>query len=336
MKQNFFKRVLPTKLSVLFGVLMLLIGLVVGLNLRVFPKIKSSQEFRQSGDYRFTSPLLDCEIDQDIGTGEYKPSRIDVMDIISNNTNNGKINYAAVYFRDLNNGPWFGINEKELFAPASLLKLPTMIGIFKYIESNPSFATKEILFEKKLFEEQVIQNFAPEKELVLGQKYTVSDLIYRMIVYSDNQAYYLLSQNIDLNEVGKVFQDLGIEYISGTGYPDSISVKSYATFFRVLFNSSYLNRADSEKALEMLSEVKFDGGISQGIPSTILIAHKFGEREISGQLNQLHDCGIVYYPKHPFILCVMTRGQNWDDLSSTIGEISKEIYTDINQKYGGK
>jgi len=27
---------------------------------------------------------------------------------------------------------------------------------------------------------------------------------------------------------------------------------------------------------------------------------------------QLHDCGIVYYPETPYLLCVMTKGWNFE------------------------
>ncbi len=37
-----------------------------------------------------------------------------------------------------------------------------------------------------------------------------------------------------------------------------LSVKEVATFFRILYNSSYLNRDSSEYALGLLSKVTFD------------------------------------------------------------------------------
>jgi hypothetical protein len=38
-------------------------------------------------------------------------------------------------------------------------------------------------------------------------------------------------------------------------------VIDYASFFRVLFNASYLNRKDSEKALALLTKVAFRDGL---------------------------------------------------------------------------
>jgi beta-lactamase class A len=337
--QNSLKKPISTKAYLTFVVIVFLIGLSIGFFLNFFEEKdekNADNEFRLSENYKFTNPLLDCEVNQNYGISEYNPSREEVRHTIAESVKNGKIDYAAVYFRDLNNGPWFGINEEKFFSPASLLKIPVMIAFFKEMESDPNLASKEILYDKEITKNKVDQQFPPENEIKVGQKYKISDLIYRMIVYSDNQALGLLGNNINSDKVGKVISDLGIEYLGDGINPDYISVKAYASFFRVLFNSSYLDRDSSERALEILHEVKFDKGIIQGVPTDIPVAHKFGEMQVPGVVKQLHDCGIVYYPKHPYLLCVMTKGQDWNNLSEVIGEISKEIYTDINQRYAGK
>lgn len=106
-----------------------------------------------------------------------------------------------------------------------------------------------------------------------------------------------------------VFNDLGIPLPRDIDY--ALSVKEYASFFRILYNASYLTRENSEMALKLLSESKFRGGLAGKIPSDIVIAHKFGEREMidenGSSINQLHDCGIVYYTPYPYLICIMTR-----------------------------
>jgi hypothetical protein len=66
------------------------------------------------------------------------------------------------------------------------------------------------------------------------------------------------------------------------------------------------------------------------------VAHKFGEREsrdLQGNTSyQLHDCGVVYYPKRPFLLCVMTKGTDSDVLTKVIQDISQSIYTSYDEK----
>lgn len=231
----------------------------------------------------------------------------------------------------MNNGPWVGINEDEKFSPASLIKVPLMITYFKAAESNPSLLKQTIIATPSATEKQSI---TPQISLTPNQSYTIEELIERMIIYSDNQAYDILGKYIDNQLLIKTFSDLGVDISQGFTNPSGniLSVKSYATFFRVLFNASYLNKDMSEKALFLLSQVKYQDGIVLGINNPqIAVSHKFGERnyEDTGE-KQLHDCGIVYFPQKPYLICVMTRGRDFSKLSSSISQISNLIYKSIN------
>jgi len=115
-------------------------------------------------------------------------------------------------------------------------------------------------------------------------------------------------------------------------------ISNYSMIFRVLFGSTYLTRAYSEKALEVLTRTQYKDGIVSGVPKDMLVAHKFGVKKVleTGTLGsaELHDCGVVYYPNHPYLLCVMTRGKDFAELQSTIGEISKTAYKALDAYYG--
>ncbi|MDP3837065.1 MAG: hypothetical protein Q8Q67_03110 [bacterium] len=93
-----------------------------------------SSEIHETG-YKHISPLLDCSDAH--GTSEQEIEK-KIKESINRNIKDGKITYASVYFRDLNNGPWVGINEDEEFTPASLLKVPLMISYLKIAEAFPS------------------------------------------------------------------------------------------------------------------------------------------------------------------------------------------------------
>jgi hypothetical protein len=71
---------------------------------------------------------------------------------------------------------------------------------------------------------------------------------------------------------------MGFPKIIDGMFDNNIRVKDYATFFRVLFNSSYLNKKNSEWVLELLSTTEFNSGIVAGLSPDIQVAHKFGER----------------------------------------------------------
>jgi len=268
---------------------------------------------KHGGQYELINPLLECEGGEELISGELKSFRDKMEELINSEIGNKKATHIAVYFRDMNDGPWFGINEKEPFLPGSLLKIPIMMGYLKEAESYPGILAERVPFDRKF--SPFGQYIRPSMEIEYGKSYTIEELIYRMVVYSDNYAALLLRGYEDERIYGKVFTDLDIT--APTESEPFISVKKYASFFRILFNASYLDKEASNTALKMLKDAEFRGGLVAGIPSNLMVAHKFGESKLNNE-KQFHDCGIVYYPKNPYLLCVMSRGENYGDLVSAI------------------
>lgn len=282
-----------------------------------------------SGGYEFINPLLGCRGDDALK--ELKPFKNKVQDLINGIISKKDATDVSVYFRDMNNGPWFGINDTETFVPASLLKVPVMIAYLKKSETDASILNQVVSYDTEF--DGNLQYYKPAQEVQVGEKHTVEDLIFRSIVYSDNVAVTLLTQNADKFGVSiqSVYDDFGVNYVLDKS--TNMTVKEYASFFRVLFNSSYLNRDLSDAALKLLSETKFKNGVAAGVPSGIKVANKFGEKPYEGAGKQLHDCGIIYYPKHPYLLCVMSRGSDFPTLEKNIKDISAFIYNEIDRQY---
>lgn len=322
---------LKNKSLIIISVLTFIIGVLLALLItNSFSSGIHSSEFheeRYTQEYKFISPLLECD------TGESKElSSFDdeIKNIADGLMQNGTITDVSYYFRDLNNGIWIGINEDDEFAPASLMKLPLMISYLKEAEENPLLVEKTYTFTKE-DDNYEKQNIKPTETMVIGQNYTVRDLINRMIMYSDNSALRILLKNSGAFGM-RVFTDLGVVLPEGNEDEDFMSVRTYSRFFRILYNGSYLNFANSDVALRILSLSQYDDGIVSGVPENIVVAHKFGEREVSGAI-QLHDCGIVYYPKEPYIVCIMTKGSDINRLSSAISELSKVTYESVDKNF---
>jgi len=186
-----------------------------------------------------TNPLIGCEFSQNktiLGLRELEEEIARYIDLQSQR---GNASHISVYFRDLNNGPWFGLNEDEYFTPASLLKVPLMIAYFKKAEDNPEVLSKTFTYTPR--EDEIEQNYKPSMTLEEGKEYTVEDLITRMIAYSDNRAMGLLVDNIEGEVLDDVYQILGISFEDSLDLTGNIiSVKEYASFFRVLFNNTLL------------------------------------------------------------------------------------------------
>ena len=291
---------------------------------------RTESEFRQKGNYSFINPLLECEI---FDSGKFlktKNLESKVHNLADEFFNKSMVSYLSVYFRDLNNGPWIGFNENEKFTPASLLKVPIMIAVLKKEEQERGFLNKKITFKAPRSSNGVVQNIKPVNGLVDGKEYTMEELLEYMIEDSDNNASNTILQNMDVSYLNKVYSDLMIP-IPGEGNTgeDFMTVKEYASFFRILYNASYLEQEMSEKALQILSKSNFEKGLVSGVPNGTVVAHKFGERVFQGE-KQLHDCGVIYNENRTYLLCVMTRGADFQTMGNVIARVSKTVWDEVN------
>jgi beta-lactamase class A len=174
-----------------------------------------------------------------------------LQEFIEEKKYNNEVTHISVYYRNLNNGNWFGINEKEMFSPASLMKLPLLLVYLKKIEQNPDIRNEKIMYREDPIESKYIQNIVPTKKLVDNEAYSIRELLEYMIRYSDNKASLLLERNISVEDYKKAFTDNNMlfpDLIDGK-FDNNLKVIDYAKFFRVLFNGSYVNKELSNYAL---------------------------------------------------------------------------------------
>lgn len=322
-------------LAIAVGAAIFIGGFILG-NKNYFGEQKDNfQPFEQRlGRGVFTNPLLECEIAEGIFNTELSNFKPIVERYLRDRIDGKDLSFVSVYFRQLNDGLWFGVNEKEKFTPASLLKVPLAITYFKAAESDPAILSRTLRLEKGFDTRIVKQIVPPSSEIEEGKDYSVVELIERSIIRSDNQAAVLLYSHVDPEFMWDLFRKFGFpeEDIKNSEII-VLTVKDYARFFRILFNASYLSQDYSERLLDILSRVEFRDGLVAGIPEGVVVVHKFGERgDLSNEVIQFHDCGIVYYPKNPYILCLMTRGQDSKKLVNTIKEISKIIYEEVDKQ----
>lgn len=295
-------------------------------------KTTSVKEIR-TGGYNFINPLLDYYEANSSNITTNKILQKEINDFIAKKIAAKDITSASVYYRDLNLGPWIGINENVEYSPASLLKVPYLIAALKEAELHPDFMQKQEVFIPR--PDQLTKSITDSFSLIPGNIYTMSDLISEMIIHSDNDAKDLVVKNIPYTTYKEVFDDLGIDiqkYDTISNAANFLSVKQYATFFRILYNSTFLNKQMSEYALWLLSNTTFNDGIKAGIPDSVKVSHKFGERFfLNTNMKQLHDCGIIYKYNTPYLLCVMTKGSDLKKMEQVIAGISKIVYTHVDQ-----
>lgn len=262
-----------------------------------------------------------------------KNLEVDITKLIEQKKMKKEISDASVFYRDLNSRRWFAINADKDFYPASLLKLPAAIAYYKLAETNSEILSQKIKIPEDQKNQNLGQYFKVNSALSSGHEYTVEELIENLLVHSDNNAIQPLNQNMPSEYSYSVYRDLGLPepIIVNNKSNWKLTVRIYAGILRALYISSYLSPEYSEKLLTYLTHATFDEGIKAAIPKNIQVAHKFGEAALlnptDGAVEKrvLHDCGIIYNPDNPYILCIMTDGNEVTKLMKTIQDITKIV-----------
>lgn len=255
-------------------------------------------------------------------TSSYKPLKAEIQEVLSKSQGN-----FGVYFEDLEFHSWIGINEAELFTPASLLKVTTVSAILKEVEEGKLSLDKEVFLSKEYADNKFGELYKYQGSII-----TIKELIEIAMIYSDNTAIKAVHPFISYDEWTEARLGMGLPLISIEESEKGIELtpKQFSNVFRSLYYSGYLSRSSSNWILELLSKSEFKTGIPAGVPEDVVVSHKIGVWINEGEtIGSVHDCGIVYAEK-PYILCVMSEGVTSKEGNDVIEEISRTVYNYIS------
>lgn len=247
------------------------------------------------------------------------------VDSVSDNDKN-----LGLYFEYLPSGTSIGINENFRFASASLMKLPVAMAIYKGIE------TGHLGFDTVLTvaPEQVNLETGSLGKKGAGTRVTVDDAVRLSLIESDNTANQILADQLPTGVLQHVFESLDLPIVT-KGIEVLTTPRNYSSILRSLYLSSYLQKNYSNRLLSLLSRAEFLTGIRGGVPPAVPVAHKYGvyyhdmqtPNPASDQIIMaFSDCGIVYLPKRPYMLCVMTRHFTPEQAERHMNHVSQAIY----------
>lgn len=339
--KNIFLKIKERNSYLLFSILcFFVVGFLFGI---VSLKIDGSKDKFCSRYYEYLNSHLSCKDTLFVKKVSYLALEDSLKKYFNSEKSSGRLIDVGVFFRDLEDGPTFDIDANKLFISASLIKLPTVMTVMRIADQYPDFLNKKVFYEKEISSEN--QDFAPENKLQVGKSYSIDELVSRTLQYSDNAAnellvYEIVKFNPKEDMILNTFKDLGL-MLPGDVSQGDLSTKSFSFLLRLLYNASFLSKQSSEKILSLLDKANFKYGLQGGVPEDVRVASKFGERELDfvskegkplGSIAELHDCGIVYYPKNPYLLCVMTKGRDFKDLSRIISKTSEMVYKEVDSR----
>lgn len=207
----------------------------------------------------------------------------------------------SIYYENINSGSNISVNKDLNLFPASLSKLVQGILIAKKVEEGVWTWDKEL----KALPEDISSGSGNLYQSIGDKPVTVEKLLEELLVNSDNTAQNIFRHHLEISEYLNFQDETGLQDLyNEKGF---ISAKEYTRILRVLYTSSYLEPKNSEKILEYLTKSSFHDFLSQGIPSGVKFAHKYGENI---EHNIFADSGIVYVPNKPYMITVIIKGED--------------------------
>ena len=222
---------------------------------------------------------------------------------------------AGVSVIDLRSGARLSVRGDETFPTASLIKVAVLVALLDEVNKGTIRMDERI----SLLARDRVGGSGVLQYMQSGLEPTVADAAWLMITLSDNTATNILLDHLNVKTVWDKMEALGLPhtkihsktFLRSTSIAVDSSVKyglgvttpnETARLFELLHRGRAVSPAQDSTALAMLRANQDATKLARWLPDTVAVAHKTGEVDRSRS-----DCGIVYGPQAPVVVCAMTR-----------------------------
>lgn len=255
---------------------------------------------------------------------------------------------VGLVIRHLETGEQFAWRSDAVQPTASLIKLPVMVTAYRLADADKLDLKKMVQLKDtdKVPGSGVLTGHFSE-----GLSLSIRDAIRLMIRYSDNTATNLVAGEMGLSATTDMMTTLGFPqtrlhafvYRADTSIAKersrlfglgSTTAKETVDLLEMLHKGTAASAESCKAMLDHLKSCDDKSMIVSQLPKGTQVAHK------SGAVNASRcNAGIVYGPKGPFAICVLTTGnkdQRWDDQNAAhvlIGRISRIAFDHFNPEW---
>lgn len=225
------------------------------------------------------------------------------------------------YFEYLPTGTSIGVNEKVEFHAASLFKVPVVMAYYKQKERLQMTSDPEV----EVKEEYLDSGFGTLYKKGAGHKIKMSEAVRLSLEESDNTAAKLIASNVQEIDFDEVYSGVDIDLLTDEDGA-IMTAKNYSSILKALYFSAVLEKEHSSEILDYLTKSKFDDKLVAGVTPGTVVSHKIGDfiDQDTGEKAYM-DCGIVYVPRRPYLLCMVSKGDE-ETGRVRMSQVSKIIY----------
>jgi beta-lactamase class A len=260
----------------------------------------------------------------------------------------GKKGTFAVAFKDLKTGKEIKINDETVYHAASTMKTPVLIEVYKQAAEG-KFSLSDSIELKNEFKSIVdgssySLDSSDDSEFDLykhiGEKRSIDNLIYQMIIVSSNFATNLVIQKVGAQNVTSTMRQLGankIQVLRGVedgkafekGLNNTTTAHDLLVIFEKIAKGKAVNAKASQAMINILLDQRFNEIIPALLPPGVKVAHK------TGSITHVHhDSGIVMLPDgRKYVLVLLSKDwENEKEAIQTMANISSLIYKYVTRK----
>ncbi len=255
----------------------------------------------------------------------------------------------SVAVQDLETNKEIFINADVMMHPASTMKVPVMMEVFRQAEAG-AFSLDDPIqivnsFKSIVDGSEFTLSVADDSEATLypriGEMETIRELNRLMIVRSSNLATNILMELVGTARVDAFIKELGIPDVNiirliednkayRLNMNNTFSARGTTYMMRLIAEGKVVSKEASDKMIQVLFGQEFNESIPALLPAEAKVAHKTGW---TGK--HFHDTGIVF-PKNrkPYAITLFTHGFPEDDENQAHGcmaEISRMIYDTLTK-----
>ncbi|MEJ2184643.1 MAG: class A beta-lactamase-related serine hydrolase [Gemmatimonadota bacterium] len=246
---------------------------------------------------------------------------------------------------DPNTGDMYSVNGDESFPSASIVKLAVMVDVYARVVEGQLRLNDPLTFLAidRTGGSGVLQFMDAPLQI------TVWDAVFLMITLSDNTATNLLLAKLPPHAVTERMHKLGLPrtriFVRVNADPDDSfapdSARAYglgmttpneiASLLTMLYRRELVSPEASDAMMAVLRHQFYKEGLPRHLPPGVEVAHKTGSLAAAR-----NDCGVVYGPVRPFVICVLTKDnedRRWtrdNAAERLIGNVTRVVYDALN------
>ena len=237
----------------------------------------------------------------------------------------------GLYVVNLNTGFSYGVYEDENFEPASLNKLPVILGL--YMEAEKGNLNLETKYSLKAGDKTSGSGSLYGK--ATGTVLTYRELARYMGKESDNTAVNIARNILGKEKIEGIVKEIGMAKTNVLGDDQYTTPYDVGILFEGLWQArppapgasatggrgEIINKESADEILGFMTDTVYENWLAPGLPSGVKVAHKFGR-----ELHVVNDAGIVFTTSSPYVVVIMSKGVIEREADEIFPTLSKIVY----------